>query len=174
MSDPRRISDPELPEPGSDVPPAREGRPSGEAGGHTVQDWEHPPPGRTLSEAAHAPSPEANAAAHAPVDEPSPPTVPLYLRASAGTALAGAAAAMPVLEARTRIVTAQSAAIVDAMTRELAEALAESLRPVIASTVVALLPMILSLGSIPEDEWPEAARPPRPPAVAAPRPKPRK
>lgn len=116
---------------------------------------------RTLSNPVHEGSSDSLGVHHQTVDEPSPTTVPLYLRSVAAAAIAEPVEPLPALEARTRILTAQSTAIVDSMTRGLAEALAVSLRPFIASTVVALLPMILSLGSIPEDEWPEAARPSR-------------
>jgi hypothetical protein len=140
-----------------------------------VQDWEQSPQGRrtTLSDALETQH-LAPAAGLEPVDEPSPPTVPLYLRSTATTvqeipsmeapAATDAATEAPATtqeDPRSRILTAQSAAIVDAFTKGIADALAVSLRPVVASAVVALLPMILSLGSIPEDEWPDVVAPKR-------------
>lgn len=62
-----------------------------------------------------------------------------------------AAVAAPVFDARLQTITAQSAALVDSITLGLADALAVSLRPIVASTVEALIPMILSLGSVPDD-----------------------
>ena len=167
LSDPPPLSD-DIPDRGLGLPPAREGRPSGETGGHTVQDWEQPPPLRGLSNPRERQSSDPGDLASGSFDEPSPATIPLYLRPSATTLLADPVAATPDPEARARILTAQSTAIVDNLTRGLAEALAVSLRPIVASTVVALLPMMLSLGSIPEDEWPDAARPTRKTASALP------
>lgn len=53
-------------------------------------------------------------------------------------------------DAHRQILTAQTAAVVDSITRGVAEALALAFRPIIASTVDSLLPMILTLGSVPD------------------------
>lgn len=136
-------------EPGE--PSLSRARPSGETGGHTVQDWEQPAAkqrGTSNAPARQGPTtpavPEADEA-----DDPSPPTTPLYLRPSSKRE---AAVAAPAFDARKQTLTAQSAAIVDSITLGLADALAVSLRPVVASTIEALIPMILSLGSVPDGD----------------------
>lgn len=150
--------DPRTHEPAGPALP--QSRPPGPTGGHTVQDWEQP-----AARPHGAPSPataEPDADQDLPKggeadtpDTPSPPTVPLYLRPvakaaePAGTA---EAAAPPPFDARKQTLTAQSAAIVDSITLGLADALAVSLRPVVAATVESLIPMILSLGSVPDDD----------------------
>src|SRR5688500_8558576 len=89
LSDPSTLSDSDIPARGLH-PPSRDARPSGLSGGHTVQDWEQPPPGRraTLSDAVEMQHPASTVAGRESIDEPSPPTVPLYLRGSAATVLA--------------------------------------------------------------------------------------
>jgi hypothetical protein len=135
--------------------PARHGRPAGETGGHTVQDWEQPTPVPFMPKGA-----AASAAAMQPVmdeepDEPSPPTDAIYLRP-----VAAAAKARPGFDAKAQTLAAQSGALVDAITRDLAKALAVSMRPAVASTVAALIPMILSFGSTPDGPGgPEAPSP---------------
>jgi hypothetical protein len=130
-------------------PPAQ-ARPSGATGGHTVQDWEQPAARR--HGAPNVPASQGPAAPALPevdeADAPSPPTTPLYLRSASRRE---AAVTPPAFDARKQTLTAQSAAIVDSITLGLADALAVSLRPVVASTIEALIPMILSLGSVPED-----------------------
>jgi hypothetical protein len=132
-------------------------RPAGETGGHSVQDWEQPTPRQGMPAALGRPQAGADQPSVAPpaaepqdddVDSPSPPTVPRYLRSTVKTD--DALPFPPAFDARRQTLTAQSAALVDSITRGVAEALAVSLRPVIASTVDALLPMILSLGSVPD------------------------
>lgn len=138
-SDPPTLPDPETPDRGLDQPPSHAPRPAGESGGHAVQDWEQPPRGRraTLSD---------------PVldDEPMPPTTPLYLRPPAKAT--AAAEAEPAFDARTQTLTAQTGALADALTRGFAGAIAEAMRPIVAATIVQLLPMLLSLGNVPDED----------------------
>jgi hypothetical protein len=122
-------------------------RPAGETGGHTVQDWEQPMP------IPYVPKGAAASAVVVPQsvvdeepDEPSPPTDAIYLRPVAEPA----AEAAPAFDAAGHTLAAQSGALVEAITRGVAEALAVSLRPVVATTVAKLIPMILSFGSTPD------------------------
>lgn len=78
-------------------------------------------------------------------DDASPPTTPIFLRPRGARPLQ--LQAPP--EVRTGILTGQSAALVDALTKAIAERLAAALRPVVASTVDDLLPMLLTLGHVP-------------------------
>lgn len=136
--------------PSTPAPGSRRSRPRGPTGGHTVQDWEQP-----VQRQGQPPAqPRASEAPLALVDpdEPSPPTVPRYLRSGHRPGARKAAKHAVPFDARTGILTAQSAALVDALTRGVADALAVSLRPIVDSTVQALIPMILSLGSVPDPE----------------------
>jgi hypothetical protein len=143
---------------------ATHGRPAGETGGHTVQDWEQPTPAPFVPKGAAAaasavvvPQP-ARPVADEEADEPSPPTEAIYLRPVAEPA----AKARPGFDAEAQTLAAQSGALVDALTRNLAEALAVAMKPVVASTVATLIPMILSFGSTPDG--PGAAEAPSAPA----------
>lgn len=137
---------------------------------------------RPLESHAEAPASEADearperATVHSgeDPDAPMPAVVPRYLRADgrAGGARPDRAsrparpapepaakslerparpAAVP-FDARGQTLTAQSAALVDALTREISQALAAALRPLVASTVASLIPMLLKLGSVPDPE----------------------
>lgn len=126
-------------------------RPAGAVGGHTVQDWEQsapsPPMPRKASVQPALPGPEAVSQVLA---DPSPPTAALYLRPAVSTVDAPSAPSAAVaFDAKAQTLTAQSAALVDALTHGLSEALALRLRPVVAATVDQLIPMILSLGNTP-------------------------
>lgn len=140
-------------------------RPQGHVGGHTVQDWEQPAQGfaRPRSAAANPveedpKAPEASTQEDLIVD-PSPPTTALYLRpvaASAARVAATPPAPEPVpFDAKVQTLTAQSAALVDAITRGLADSLAIQLRPAVASTIDQLIPMLLSLGNTPDAADPD-------------------
>jgi len=130
-------------------------RPAGEAGGHSVQDWEQPV--QRPGQPARLEAPDARPALGIEdADSPSPPTVPRYLRADGRAGGPQAIRAAPAFDARRQTLTAQSAALVDALTRGLADSLAVSLRPVVASTVDALIPMLLTLGSVPDPAVPAA------------------
>jgi hypothetical protein len=137
-----------------------EGRPAGETGGHTVQDWEQPMPVPFVPKGAAA----SAVTVQRPVleeepDEPSPPTEAIYLRPVAEPA----AKVVPAFDAKGQTLAAQSGALVEAITRGLAEALAVSMRSVVASTVATLIPMILSFGSTPDGPGgPEAPSAPAP------------
>lgn len=142
--------------------PANPGRkrPAGEAGGHSVQDWEQPSPRQGQAarlegpladegQPASAALDDAATAALEGADSPSPPTVPRYLRSDVRGGRSRPAVAPP-FDARRQTLTAQSAALVDSIALGVADALAVALRPIIASTVDRLIPMILSLGSVPD------------------------
>lgn len=136
-------------------PSASRSKPQPTEGPRTMQGLE-----QSAQQAGQPPVRQAGAAgdelAVIDPDEPSPPTVPRYLRTrrvearranTQGNAPAG-------FDARTGILTAQTAALVDALTRGVAEALAIALRPIVASTVDTLIPMILTLGSVPDPVTP--------------------
>ncbi|MHB1261116.1 MAG: hypothetical protein ACYC2H_05310 [Thermoplasmatota archaeon] len=135
-------------------------RPEGFVAGHTVQDWEQPPAMPALARAAPAQPAAPESSDDGPLADASPPTTPLYLRAAprqTASATKGVARSAVAFDAKAQTLTAQSAALVDALTRGLSEALALQLRPVVASTVDMLIPMILSLGNTPNSDSVEPA-----------------
>lgn len=104
---------------------------------------------------AEAPVMEGSGLDHPLVDTTSPPTSPIYLRPRGGPPLQAPA---PAPDARTGILTGQSAAFVDALTKAIAQRLSTNLRPVVAAAVDDVLPMLLTLGSVPNPEQSPATK----------------